>query len=1119
MAIDIGKGFVTVVPKVDTAAFAAGVGSAFRGINKGVASQALKTGAVLTAGITLPVLALGKAAFNASRDFESALAGVAKTVGDVTSIADPLIVKLGEDIEEIAKVTPLAAEELLRIGEIAGQLGVAAENIPEFATKVAQIAISTDLTSEAAAFSLARFANVLGDGTDAVGEYGDAIVNLGNNFPTTESQILSLSSRIAGAGATVGIEARDILSIATALSSVGVTSELGGTAIQRIIVSIASEVAEGGEKLELFAKTAGQSAEDFATAWANDPANALVGFIQGLGRMQEQGGPLFKTLDDLGFGAVRVQQVLLRAAGASDLFTGAMDTAADSAGALQVEVNKRFSTTESRIEVMSNNIQAAFRDFGDAALPIVKVLADGVSFLAQAITNLPGPLKVALGLFALLAAAVGPILLVVGGIAQAAASFALYRAATAGAAAATQAQTGASTALTSALGGQTLAAQRAATANVELAASSRAASFGGRAGGQFITPAAGGGFTSAFTKPGRIAAGFNKLRPSFQNVGKGLGVAFGASIAAGVVNSIETEEQTIQRSAQTVVSSALTGAGLGGLIGSVFPVVGTALGAGVGGALGATFGLIKQDLNSFVGEVEISSREIINIFDSMGLEVKNSVAQFKIFSGLDDEASELASSLSPIVTELLAINQASGFEGVENRIREISFAFVTAQDPSRSPEDVMEDLQTLLFNIDQFTPNIRFNITPEDASNPRKFVEGIQDGLVDLQAGWDALTFGERSGPVAELGKERKAWEVDVASMVQTLGNLGEAQGFGQVADLIDDMNKSGLVTEGTARRIFEELSEFVVLNSTLGEEGLGLFNRDDIDTAQDFLDLMYELGFVTEGLDLTGDAQALELLPSGGPTPEEVVEDAEAQAKAMEEAAEAAEKYAQARIDLIEELRVAVPTGATSFDLDFSFPDAQEALDNFNTAIGSVADNWVTTLGGLDIDQAQITELTRNLSIPARAEFIDIPVEEQQAYVDSLTAGMEASNLVAHIDADLIVPEFGIMEEFNAQIEQAFIDNALAPKVPVDFDHEAANTAALALHQQLQIDLATKFLTIPINFAVGPLPPLPNIPGGNVFPTGPPANVINTTINNPSTSNLTRDQQKAAQIIGFNLP
>ena len=53
-------------------------------------------------------------------------------------------------------------------------------------------------------------------------------------------------------------------------------------------------------------------------------------------------------------------------------------------------------------------------------------------------------------------------------------------------------------------------------------------------------------------------------------------------------------------------SLALTGAGIGGTIGSIFPGVGTAIGAGVGGAIGAGYGAYKnffadaEDMNDFI---------------------------------------------------------------------------------------------------------------------------------------------------------------------------------------------------------------------------------------------------------------------------------------------------------------------------------------------------------------------------------------------------------------------------------------------------------------------------------------------------------------------------------------
>ena len=130
-----------------------------------------------------------------------------------------------------------------------------------------------------------------------VDRMGAVIVDLGNNFATTEAEISTFAQRISGAGKIVGLTTADVFAIGTALSSVGVQAEAGGSAVQRGLLEINKAVSIGGEKLGIFASTAGLSVEEFSKMWETDAATAFEKFILGLGK---QGDNAQIILDDLG---------------------------------------------------------------------------------------------------------------------------------------------------------------------------------------------------------------------------------------------------------------------------------------------------------------------------------------------------------------------------------------------------------------------------------------------------------------------------------------------------------------------------------------------------------------------------------------------------------------------------------------------------------------------------------------------------------------------------------------------------------------------------------------------------------------------------------------------------
>jgi hypothetical protein len=97
-------------------------------------------------------------------------------------------------------VVPVAATEIAKVAEAAGQLGIEKENILAFTRTMVDLGVATNLTSEEAATMLAQFANVTGVSQKEFSNLGSTIVALGNNFATTERDIVEMAQRLAARG-------------------------------------------------------------------------------------------------------------------------------------------------------------------------------------------------------------------------------------------------------------------------------------------------------------------------------------------------------------------------------------------------------------------------------------------------------------------------------------------------------------------------------------------------------------------------------------------------------------------------------------------------------------------------------------------------------------------------------------------------------------------------------------------------------------------------------------------------------------------------------------------------------------------------------------------------------
>ena len=336
-------------------------------------------GGKLTTGLTAPLVASVGLITKAAIDYESAFAGVKKTVDETATVSYQ---KLSDSIRQMAKELPASAVEIANVAEVAGQLGIKTEDILSFSRTMIDMGESTNLSAEEAATAIAKIANIMGLTSDEYSRFGAAVVDLGNNFATTEKDIVEMTNRLAAGGKLAGLSTADILGLATAMSSVGIEAEAGGTAMTQTLTAIGNAVSLTGkgaaDDLNLIAKTAGMTSEEFQQAWKEKPVVALQSFIKGLQEAQDKGVNMNAILMQLGMTGVRQSNMLKSLALASDKMGQAVDRsnkAWKENTALTNEANKRYETTESQLKMFKNQVTDLAIEFGG---PLLKALREGL---------------------------------------------------------------------------------------------------------------------------------------------------------------------------------------------------------------------------------------------------------------------------------------------------------------------------------------------------------------------------------------------------------------------------------------------------------------------------------------------------------------------------------------------------------------------------------------------------------------------------------------------------------------------------------------------------------------------------------------------------------------------
>lgn len=366
-------------------------------------------GSTLTRNVTMPIAGAAAMAVKTNIDFENAFTGVAKTVDMSGAELD----KFTDKIIDMTNEMPQSVEELSAVAEAAGQLGIEKENLVDFTDTMVRLGDSTNVASEEAASALAKFANITGMSQTRFRDLGNVIVKLGNNFATTEADIINMSTRIAAAGKQAGMSEPEIMGFSAALSAVGLEAEAGGTAFSKLLNDMTLAVQTGSSKLNEFASVAGMSASQFKRAFEQDAAGAVQKFIQGLADAEKNGKSAVQILDEMGIKEVRLRDALLRAAGASDTFTKAVKMGNEeweNGSALLDESNKKYQTLGSQLKITRNKLRELANEFGERLAPIVKKANDKLGELIDTVSKLDDNTIDNLIGFGAALAAIGPAL-------------------------------------------------------------------------------------------------------------------------------------------------------------------------------------------------------------------------------------------------------------------------------------------------------------------------------------------------------------------------------------------------------------------------------------------------------------------------------------------------------------------------------------------------------------------------------------------------------------------------------------------------------------------------------------------------------------------------------------
>lgn len=278
--------------------------------------------------------------------------------------------RLSDELSDIRKAASLSADEVKRVNtelgkidtrttsnelrEIAVGLGQIGQAItPENVENMDKIVVALGDEFGGGAREITTALGVLRNNLQDIktGNYGEDVLHIGNALNVlgaeglaTAPVVVDMANRMAGVAGTFKLTSGQILGTAATFQELGISSERGTTAFNRILLKMTKDTAT-------FAKVAGQSVKEFEELMNRDMLAALVAVAEGTKKAGGENVAFGKILSELNADGSGAGEVLSKLAANGELLAGKVQLAT---GAL-----KESSSITEEFNIKNTNLAAS----------------------------------------------------------------------------------------------------------------------------------------------------------------------------------------------------------------------------------------------------------------------------------------------------------------------------------------------------------------------------------------------------------------------------------------------------------------------------------------------------------------------------------------------------------------------------------------------------------------------------------------------------------------------------------------------------------------------------------------------------------------------------------------
>ena len=363
--------------------------------------------------VTAAVTGLGTAAVTTAANFESSMSQVQATMGvtkDAMSTVDGQSVNTMDTLSELAK--KMGAETAFSAKECADALnylalaGYDTQQMCDTLPTVLNLAAAGDIDLASASDMVTDAMSALGMGVD---ESTKMVDQMAKTASSTNTSVAQLGEGILTIGATAKSIKGGTAELNTALGILannGIKGAEGGTHLRNVILSLQNPTDKAAAQMDALGVSVYDSNGNMRSL--NDILGDLNKSMDGMTSADKAN--IIATI----FNKTDLASVNALLANTGDTWDSLQSSITNSAGAAQQMADTQLDNLQGQITILKSALEGLAISFGELLMPAIKQIVDWVQKFVDWLNSMDEGTKKVVVTVALLAAAIGPVLIVIG---------------------------------------------------------------------------------------------------------------------------------------------------------------------------------------------------------------------------------------------------------------------------------------------------------------------------------------------------------------------------------------------------------------------------------------------------------------------------------------------------------------------------------------------------------------------------------------------------------------------------------------------------------------------------------------------------------------------------------